>query len=672
MELQNYIEPKTRGIFGSDLSLDRTKRIYNSLGALAGTAVGFLNSGKLKDFSFASDKMRPLLSYINDNSILISRHLKDGTDDNPIISKLKAEIIQLTSALTQNLKTIDNARAAMGQVDFSPVFFKSDDLTHAYLDSQIPLAWEFEHDLVIVLNPDDRKPIDILAERGQKRIFLVQGSLDPKILLESYPPGVILHRTNDYRELEDLMTSFPERPPKRLVVLDFGQKKTEPEIMEEIKALLTQGREMAWLRFNTINRGDAIKIFNNLYNMSVNQQASEFHGNFKGKGAVIVCPGPSLKKNIHLIHKLKGKVLIICVLHALRALREAGVTPDIVIHTDPQNLKELNFERDGEQVTYWNEWIERNDLSGVSYFAISVSASPDMFRLPSEKVMWMSAGLSIGDFLPTEIFDYTRVGGSVSHSAFDLAVEFGCESIALVGQDLALDINGVLYESKSALDESEQDKEKRIEKLGHKFFVEGINGKQVETNASFSFFAKSYTRFAKQLMNEEITLYNCTEGGRQIDGFENSTLQEYIDRELKKTDTKEIDIIFAENNRSAEKTASEKKYIRRYVTKNIVLANEIEKNLKTAITIAKKDYHTDQELMRFDTVQHKVIKKMKQNFFYTLGLQREMYILGAGLGADRSEKGQLGFHLDFLRSARRFNNAIKQALTIQSNFFNRH
>ena len=37
----------------------------------------------------------------------------------------------------------------------------------------------------------------------------------------------------------------------------------------------------------------------------------------------------------------------------------------------------------------------------------------------------MSPGMRIGAFLPLDLFDYTRVGGSVSHSAFDLAVEFG-------------------------------------------------------------------------------------------------------------------------------------------------------------------------------------------------------------------------------------------------------
>ena len=64
--------------------------------------------------------------------------------------------------------------------------------------------------------------------------------------------------------------------------------------------------------------------------------------------------------------------------------------------------------------------------------------APYMFNIPVDKVLWMSPGQKVGKHLPIDVFDYDRVGGSVSHSAFDLMIEFGFKSIALVGQDLAL------------------------------------------------------------------------------------------------------------------------------------------------------------------------------------------------------------------------------------------
>ena len=68
-------------------------------------------------------------------------------------------------------------------------------------------------------------------------------------------------------------------------------------------------------------------------------------------------------------------------------------------------------------------------------------------------------------FLPIDLFDYTRVGGSVSHSALDLAIEFEFSNIALVGQDLALSENGDLYTKNAELDQSAD----RMARLGEVF-----------------------------------------------------------------------------------------------------------------------------------------------------------------------------------------------------------
>ena len=82
--------------------------------------------------------------------------------------------------LTKNLKVIDKVRLTMAEVPFSPVFFMSEDLTNAFLDYKFELAWDFEQDLVLLLNLDDIRLIDTLVSRGQRRFLLVGGSIDPK------------------------------------------------------------------------------------------------------------------------------------------------------------------------------------------------------------------------------------------------------------------------------------------------------------------------------------------------------------------------------------------------------------------------------------------------------------------------------------------------------------
>ena len=666
---QFELQEKKGTIFDVDLDIVRTNRIYSTLFRLSEESVGFLNSGNLKDFSFATDRMRPMLSYINDNSLLISKHLSEGAIKNEKFSILEQEIKSFAGKLTKNLKIIESAQKAMDQVAFSPTFFISNELTNAFLDNQIPLAWEFQHDLVILHKLENQKLIEALIERGQKRIFLIGGTIDlNKFVTDQLPQDVILHRVEEYIHLQDTLTQFTQKPPRRVCVLDVGNEPTDSETMADMKNVIDRGRQAGWLRFNTINRGDAVKLLDNLYNIAEYRQTSDFHNAFKDKSAVIVCPGPSLSKNIHLLKSVKGKALIICVLHAYKSLKNAGIEPDMVIHTDPGSLKSLFFERDGKQVSQWEDWISDNNFSDVPYFVLSSCASPEMYNIKAKNLLWMSPGMAIGDQLPIDYFDYSRVGGSVSHSAFDLAVEFGFKSIALIGQDLALADDGELYIEGAKLDKSE----KRMQGYGETFMVKGWNDREVKTNNSFAFFANSYRRFAKELENSGINLYNCTEGGMFLDGFEHCSLSEFIMNEVKHFNSDEISKVFDSVKIDQVAHQNVKKKIRQYINRNIQLTNEINELINISTKIGEKDYHSDHDLARFDKNQNKVIKKMKQSQFFELGLQKEMYMLNSGMLADKSIDGQIGFHLDFLRACKTFNTKCHKALLNQLELISRN
>ena len=56
---------------------------------------------------------------------------------------------------------------------------------------------------------------------------------------------------------------------------------------------------------------------------------------------------------------------------------------------------------------------------------------------------------------------------------------------------------------------------------------------------------------------------------------------------------------------------------------------------------------------------------MGKNKFYSLGLQRDIHILQAGLKADPSVEGQLGFHLDFLRVSQDLNDRFDKQFADQ-------
>ena len=130
--------------------------------------------------------------------------------------------------------------------------------------------------------------------------------------------------------------------------------------------------------------------------------------------------------------------------------------------------------------------------------------------------------------------------------------------------------------------------------------------------------------------------------------------------------------VFSKVMKSPNKDEFDKKTMRQYVTKNMSLGNEIATYIDGAIEIIRKGDYSDHKIAKFDKLQNKVIKKMKRNYFFELGLQRELYMLQSGLGADRSLEGQLAFHLDFLSSAKAFNGKFRKALKEQFRLLTSH
>ena len=102
---------------------------------------------------------------------------------------------------------------------------------------------------MLIVNGDNRKIIDSLVERGQKRIFLLNVSIDIDELSanNSYPDDVVIHKLDDYEKLRELIMVFKSQPPRRFLALDCGVEKADQEMMDDIKFALERGREAAWI-----------------------------------------------------------------------------------------------------------------------------------------------------------------------------------------------------------------------------------------------------------------------------------------------------------------------------------------------------------------------------------------------------------------------------------------
>ena len=663
-------------VFLAEHDIDRTLRIYKALAELSDEAVSALNSGQSKEFSLITDRMRPLMAYTSDNNVKISSFLDENSIGNAELMKKDPNVRVYITKLAKNLKIIEKVRLTMAEVPFNPVFFLSEDLTNAFLDYKFELAWDFELDMVLLLNLDDIRLIDTLVGRGQRRFLLVGGSIDPKDCHSVINTGGHLLKLDTVKPLMEAggLPAFPGRPPHRFLILDVGEKSVSEKKKADILMHISNERNNMWARFNTVNRADATRVLNNLGNMSVYDQATIFKGKFKDRAAVIVCPGPSLKKNVELLKKIKGKALIICVLHALKELQARGIDPDVVVHVDPADLKKLYSKKDGQEISHWDSWIGDQDFSHIPYLVVSNYSAPNMFEAPFKNILWMSPGLPIGELLPVKTTNFERVGGSVSHSAFDLAVEWGCSSVALIGQDLATSKEGDIYSSEAAFGFDEEEKQREKMKVyGADVEVKGFDQKtKVMSNNTFVAFAKSYSIFAKDLKKTGIKLYNCTEGGMFIKGFKHTTFKEFIDIITEETHQVGIEQIINENVSTSSEIKERKNKTKKFLGSNSLLSNEISKLIETVLKITEKTYHSEEDLQKFDRFQNRLIKKMKKNMFFSLGLQRDIHILQAGLKADPSIRGQLGFHKDFLEVARNLNNKFVRTYKAQRQLVNTH
>ena len=631
------IDSSNYRVFLNNLDIERTIRIYKSVVRLSSDAVAAATTGRSKDFSFITDKMRPLLSYINDNNVKLSNFFDEKDPAASEIIKKDPNIKSSVVTLKQNLKTIESVREAIGAVPFNSAFLASEELTNAFIDFKLDLAWDYEYDAVIILNLDDVRLIDYLVTRGQKRFILAGGDLETNLCKSVEEIGGTLYKLKDCNSLKEQggTPAFPGKPMRRFVIFDVGSQQLSEEELHQIGVGVSHDRNEQWGRFNTINRADATRVLDNLKNMALFEQTSIFHDKFAGKAAVIVCPGPSLAKNVDLLKKIKGKALIICVLHALKDLQQRGINPDIVVHVDPADLKSKKSNKGGKDVSFWDQWITSNKIEDVDHFVVSNYSKPDIFDVPAKNILWMSSGLPIGDLLPIDVFDYQRIGGSVSHSCFDLAMEFGCSAIALIGQDLAFSKDGSQYTSHADLEIAEEEKQKYKHLVyGADVDVKGWYGEKVTSNNTFISFAKAYELFARVLNERSVKLFNCTEGGIFLKGYEHCKFEDFINKEINLKDKRSISDHLLKITESSDKKNKKVTDFKAFIAKNRTLTKEIDKLLKILIPIAEKKSHTDHDLRKFDKLQNKMIKKMGKNYFYSLGLQRDIHILQAGLKAD--------------------------------------
>lgn len=298
------------------------------------------------------------------------------------------------------------------------------------------------------------------------------------------------------------------------------------------------------------------------------QLLSDYSGVLKGKVAVVASAGPSLSKNIETLKKYRENVVIFCVGTALKTLLRNGIIPDFVHVIERANTL-VHFDVDCTEkmmlvcAPYTNETTFTKKFKNVF-----VTASKE-----TEAARWFL------DMLSKPLVDF-ETKGTVAYNALSSAKCLGCDTIILIGQDLAYSdgdcyTKGSVFDDLKCVFDDETQKYKIVldnfERFRDVYFshpsftleqknsntnalinkysselvtVDGQNGEKLPTSAVYSLFIEYMKDFGLRY-NKDLTLINASVGGAMIQGFENMSLTDALEKYATcKIDQNELNDLF--------------------------------------------------------------------------------------------------------------------------------
>ncbi|AVX21684.1 Protein of unknown function DUF115 [Carboxydocella sporoproducens DSM 16521] len=228
-----------------------------------------------------------------------------------------------------------------------------------------------------------------------------------------------------------------------------------------------------------------------------------------GSPVLLVSAGPSLTKQLSILKEIaaEGSIKIATVGTALKPLVKAGIIPDLVMISDPN-------EKISEQFN-----VEINlPLPPLFYLSTANHSVVASYQGP-RYIVWQKG------FAPAELEAEKRnqplilTGGSVATCLLDLLVKLGASSVGLVGQDLAY-TDGYSHAADTVA-------ARQIIADHSLLWVDGYDQRgKVPTSLNLFSYLKWFENYALMFPGKEL-LWNCTEGGAYIPGWRHEPLASY-------------------------------------------------------------------------------------------------------------------------------------------------
>ncbi len=230
---------------------------------------------------------------------------------------------------------------------------------------------------------------------------------------------------------------------------------------------------------------------------------------------VVASGGPSLTKQIPLLKKVRNHILLISSGSTINSLLQYDLEPDFVVTIDGGINNYRHFEA-----------IELKQAS-IIYSLSNHEKIREKFKRRSF-VFIPSLDERLTQYaqkLVNKKIDDVLGGASVAVFALHIAYMISNGPIALIGQDLAYTDNKTHAENNRNFMEINEAyiKERRM------FHIKGYYGDQVLTDYAFLTMKHNFEKLLQTFSHPE-RIYNCTEGGAKLDGYQQLSFREFCNK----------------------------------------------------------------------------------------------------------------------------------------------
>ncbi|MBQ3311634.1 motility associated factor glycosyltransferase family protein [bacterium] len=255
--------------------------------------------------------------------------------------------------------------------------------------------------------------------------------------------------------------------------------------------------------------------FYNINNLSNQYPLSILSNKFKGKTALILGAGPSLRDNIEKIKENRNKFVIFTVHRVLETLRINDIIPDFCIIVDTSWV--------ADSITKDFEYIKK------IHFITDIRSDNYINMLPiNNRFTYYPNTSTYAKELHSRMFNdlpLYETGGTSTICAYHCAKIMGFKNIIFTGIDLAFK-NDIVYCDGNKVSESSEHSGKIVGVERELTKIKSITGEYINTRTDYAMFAKQFENLF--LHDKTANIFNLTTFGAFIQGMKYADLEKIL------------------------------------------------------------------------------------------------------------------------------------------------